>query len=133
MRRAGFFTDVYHFYRYGCCWPYSLSFFLVLAIYFLDFFVGNARHHWASLAAYGIILGYYLYSYKGALCARDSRFFVRFLTFKISLWGIILSRPRNRALKGAENIGGRSSIPPLVPRALARAGSILIALCIGKR
>ena len=89
-----FIKKVFQFYRHDCCWPYALSFFLALIIYGLDFFIVNTRYHWASLAAYGIILAYYLYIaslyHRGKVKAKDDKFSVKFLSAKIIIWGLIL-------------------------------------------
>lgn len=90
-----FIKNIYEFYRYDCCWPYAVSFFLVLSIYCLDFFIVNTRHHWASLVAYGIILVYYLYNvslyFQNKVKAKNTKFFAAFLSSKIIIWGCILA------------------------------------------
>jgi len=90
-----FIKNIYEFYRHDCCWPYAASFFLVLSIYWLDFFIVNIRQHWASLVAYGIILVYYLYNvslyFRNKVKTKNAKFFVVFLSSKIIIWGFILS------------------------------------------
>lgn len=87
--------NIYQFYKYDCCWPYAVSFLLVLVIYWLDFFIIKTRTHYVSLAGYGIILAYYLYNvvlyHKGKIKAKGLEFFIRFLSFKIIILGFILS------------------------------------------
>jgi hypothetical protein len=87
--------NIYEFYRYRCCWPYSLSFFLVLGIFWLDFFVVRTRYHWTSLFAYGIIAAYYLrvasLCFNAKIRDKISGFSFLFLSFKIILWGLILT------------------------------------------
>jgi hypothetical protein len=82
------------FYRYDCCWPYAASFYLTLVIYYLDFFVTGTRCHWASPVAYGILLAYYLYNvrryFQGRVLAKNARFLLSFLSFKIAVWGSVL-------------------------------------------
>ncbi|MDD5156377.1 MAG: hypothetical protein PHF11_07870 [Candidatus Omnitrophica bacterium] len=94
MAPALFIRDIYGFYRHDCCWPYAASFFLVLVIYWLDFFVAGLPYHWASLSAYGTLLVYYLYSARlysqGRIRAKNTHFFMGFLSFKIILWGALL-------------------------------------------
>lgn len=88
------FSNIYQFYRYDCCWPYAVSFLLVLVIYWFDFFIIEARIHAASLVGYGIIFAYYLYNVflynKGKLKAKDLEFFIRFLSVKVIIWGFLL-------------------------------------------
>lgn len=87
--------NIYQFYRYDCCWPYSVSFFLVLIIYWLDFFIVNISNHWVSMVSYGVIFAYYLYnvflSAKGRIKAGDKIFFIVFLSSKIIIWGFMLA------------------------------------------
>lgn len=86
---------IWRFYARDCCWPYSLSFYLVLLIFFLDFVLSSQPQVKPSLAAYGIITAYYLqnirYYRNKVLVSEDPQFFIRFLTCKILLWGCILS------------------------------------------
>ncbi len=90
-----FFRNIYQFYRYDCCWPYAVSFLLVLFIYWLDFFIVKTRTHYVSLAGYGIIFAYYLYNLvlylKGKIKAKGLKFFIRFLSVKIIILGFILT------------------------------------------
>ena len=90
-----FFKNIYEFYRYDCCWPYTASFFLALSIYWLDFFIVNTHYHWVSLVAYGIILAYYLYNVhlylQGKVKTKNTKFSAIFLSSKIILWGFILA------------------------------------------
>ena len=85
---------LYRFYRHECCWPYALSFPLVLVIYAIDFFGHEDPLRWPSIASYSIIAGYYLRNvrlYKNeALVSDDPGFFISLLTFKIVLWGVIM-------------------------------------------
>ena len=89
-----FFKKVYQFYRHDCCWPYAASFFLVMVIYWLDFFTVKTHYRWVSLLAYAIIFAYYLYNLyyysQGKIKARDNKFFMRYLSSKVILWGFIL-------------------------------------------
>jgi len=82
------------FYRHDCCWPYAASFFLTLIIYWDDFFVANTHAPWASLAAYGILLAYFLYIIRLYLQKKiekkNTPFFIGFLSFKVMVWGIVL-------------------------------------------
>ena len=86
--------NICDFYRHGCCWPYAVSFFLVLIIYWLDFFFVNTRCNSASLAAYGIIFAYYLRNVRlyaqAKIKAANAGFFIIFLSSKITVWGLIL-------------------------------------------
>jgi len=95
MKINFFIKNIYEFYRFDCCWPYAASFFLVLIIYWLDFFITDTRYHWPSAVAYGIILGYYLYNlhryFHGKIKAGNVKFFVALLSSKIILWGLILA------------------------------------------
>lgn len=95
MKNNFFIKNIYEFYRFDCCWPYAVSFFLVLIVFWLDFFVTNIRYHWPSLVAYGIILSYYLYNlyryFQGKIKAGNVKFFVALLSSKIILWGLILA------------------------------------------
>ena len=86
--------NIYEFYRYDCCWPYAASFFLTLGIYRIDLFRGHRSTPMASVAAYGILLAYYLYNLRryaqGRLTARNNQFFISYLSFKILVWGSLL-------------------------------------------
>lgn len=90
-----FIKSIYEFYRHDCCWPYAVSFFLALSIYYLDFFIVNTRYRWASLVAYGIILAYYLYNvslyFQNKIKTKNIKFFAVFLSSKIIIWGLILT------------------------------------------
>ena len=92
--RGNFLEKIYRFYRYDCCWPYAVSFFLALLIYGLDFFMVHAHYHWASLASYTIILAYYLYIaylyFQGKVKKENDKFSMVFLTSKVILLGCIL-------------------------------------------
>jgi len=89
------FKKIYRFYRYECCWPYAVSFFFVLVIYWLDFVVAKKSDHWGSYLAYAIIFTYYLYIlyryFRGKISIDNPKFFIGFLTFKIIVWGVILA------------------------------------------
>jgi len=82
------------FYRHDCCWPYAVSFYLTLIIYWFDFFVANSSRHWASPVAYGILLAYFLYIIHlfllNKLENKNRTFFVGFLSFKVIVWGSVL-------------------------------------------
>ena len=86
--------DVGVFYKQDCCWPYALSFYLTLLIYYLDFFATGTRCHWASPVAYGILLAYFLYNLRlysqGKIQAVNAPFAFSFLSFKIAVWGLVL-------------------------------------------
>jgi len=87
--------NIYRFYRYDCCWPYSVSFYLVLVIFWCEAIWIQNPSKWASISSYAILLFYYLYNRKLAKQNRikDKRnltFFLSFLGFKIFLWGIFL-------------------------------------------
>lgn len=86
---------LYRFYRHECCYPYSVSFLLVLFIYAIDFFVSDPPMLWPSITAYLIIAGYYIQNirfYKrNWLNSDDPEFFMLLLTVKIVLWGFLLS------------------------------------------
>lgn len=85
---------IYGFYRYDCCWPYSLAFILTLIIYWLDFFSSSQTKYWPSLTAFGLIFAYYLYNLylaaKGRLKNNQDGFFIKLLTLKIIIWAAIL-------------------------------------------
>lgn len=93
-KMRSFIKDAGVFYGHDCCWPYSASFYLALIIYWLDFFVVNAGCHWASLAAYGIILAYFLHIircyFRGPIEKKNAKFFMAFLSAKVILWGFLL-------------------------------------------
>lgn len=95
MARQSFIKNIYGFYRHDCCWPYAASFFLALIIYWSDFFIVNTRHHWPSLAAYGVIFAYYLYIvnfyFQSKIKTINAEFFMAFLSFKVIIWGFILA------------------------------------------
>lgn len=83
------------FYRDECCFPYSLSFLLVLVIYSLDFYVSKKPLLWPSILSYSVITAYYILNviyYKGKklISHDDPKFFISILTCKIFLWGILL-------------------------------------------
>ena len=88
-------NNIYIFYRRDCCWPYAISFFLVLIIYLLDFFFADTPRHLPSLCAYIIILAYYLYNlrryFTTGLNTTNDAFFIRYLSLKIILWGLLLA------------------------------------------
>ena len=90
-----FIKNIYKFYRYDCCWPYTVSFFLALSIYWLNFFIVNTRYHWPSLVTYGIILVYYLYNvylyFQGKIKTMNAKFFIAFLSSKVIIWGFVLT------------------------------------------
>ena len=81
------------FYKEDCCWPYSLSFFLILIVYLLEFY-SDTNSSSASLIAYLVIFAYYLYNihlYRhNKLDAVDIVFFVKYLTFKIIVLSLLL-------------------------------------------
>ncbi|MCH7505235.1 hypothetical protein IID04_06360 [PVC group bacterium] len=90
----GLFSKIYNFYRHDCCVPYAISYYLVLAIYFLDFCVYQEPVIWPSAFGYFILFAYYLYNvrlYKSQKLHKiDLGFFIGFLTTKITIWGILL-------------------------------------------
>jgi hypothetical protein len=51
---------IFRFYRYECCFPYTMSFFLVLFIYAIDFGVSDQALLWPSIISYLILAGYYV-------------------------------------------------------------------------
>lgn len=85
---------IHAFYKYDCCWPYAVSFFLTLMIYYLDFFRAGTRCHWASPVAYGILLAYFLYNLhlysRGKIKATNAPFALLFLSFKLTVLGLVL-------------------------------------------
>lgn len=97
MAIQSFIKNIYEFYRHDCCWPYAISFFLVLSIYWLDFYIVNTRYHWPSFVAYGVIFVYYLYNiylyFQGKIKtnAKNPKFFMVFLSSKVIIWGFILT------------------------------------------
>ena len=84
----------WRFYRHECCFPYTLSFLLVLLIYITDFHILEKTMLWPSIISYGIITGYYVqilsYYRRKVLFSDNPKFFILILGFKILLWGIIL-------------------------------------------
>lgn len=89
--------NLYVFYRYDCCWPYAVSFYLVLFVYWREAVVVRDPSKWASILSYAILLFYYLYLQKknktGMLKEkRNVSFFMSFLTFQIIVWGLLLFR-----------------------------------------
>ncbi|MBN1493298.1 MAG: hypothetical protein JW938_04055 [Candidatus Omnitrophica bacterium] len=89
--------NIYKFYRFDCCWPYSVSFYLVLIIFYLEACVIKNPSKWASIVSYGILLAYYLYIRKlyaerRLTQKRNESFLMLFLTAKIIIWGCILVR-----------------------------------------
>ena len=89
-----FFGNVYAFYRRDCCWPYALSFFFVLVIYWLDFFFAHTPYRLASFCSYAILLAYYLYNlrlfFTTGLDTGNDAFFIGYLSSKIIAWGLML-------------------------------------------
>jgi len=87
--------NIYTFYRYDCCWPYSASFYFALIVFWQDFFVVGTRYHWASLVAYGIIFVYYLdilrVHSQHEFEKKNPEFFIGFLSFKMITWGALLA------------------------------------------
>lgn len=87
--------NIWRFYARECCWPYGLSFYLVLLIFFLDFVLSPQPQIVPSMAAYGIVTAYYFqnirYYRNKVLVSEDPHFFIRFLTCKIIVWGCILA------------------------------------------
>jgi len=87
--------NIYKFYRYDCCWPYGVSFYCVLVIYYLEAVIIENPSKWASIVSYGIILAYYLWIRKLFIekrleQKRNVSFFMSFLTTKIIMWGAVL-------------------------------------------
>ena len=86
----------YRFYRHECCFPYSISFLLVLLIYSMDFYILEKTKIWPSLISYIIVTGYYvkIFSYyrRGILStlSHDPKFIISILSIKVFLWGILL-------------------------------------------
>ncbi|HBL18779.1 MAG: hypothetical protein A2X36_17500 [Elusimicrobia bacterium GWA2_69_24] len=78
------------FYGVDCCWPYALSFPLVLAIYWVESRPGYGGFPRASIAGYAILAAYWAYNVRlyltDRLPAQDARFLIRWLSFKIVLW-----------------------------------------------
>ncbi len=88
-------SRIYQFYRHECCFPYSISFLLVLLIYAIDFFVSDPPMLWPSIVSYLIIAGYYIqntrYYKRNWINSDDPESFMLLLTIKIVLWGLLLS------------------------------------------
>ncbi|HLD29861.1 MAG TPA: hypothetical protein VJC03_05925 [bacterium] len=86
---------VFVFYTKDCCWPYALSFYLVLLLYAEDFLLSERPMIWPSVLAYMILWGYYRYNrhmYRiNKIDAVDIIFFIRYLALKIYAWGILLA------------------------------------------
>jgi hypothetical protein len=86
--------DIFVFYRHDCCWPYAVSFYLTLIIYYLDFFTVATDRHWASPVAYGVLFVYFLYNlrryFQGRIQAKNAQFLRSFLSFKITVLGLVL-------------------------------------------
>jgi hypothetical protein len=77
------------FYCARCCWPYSAAFYVTLGIYWMD---RSSSFPAASFSAFSILAAYYLYNvsqYRNGTLG-ESAFFIWFLTFKISVWGLLL-------------------------------------------
>jgi len=88
--------NIYKFYRYDCCWPYALSFYLALVIFYLEAVVIKNPSKWASILSYTILLAYYLWNRKlfdrsTLNQKRNLSFFMSFLTTKIVMWGCIVA------------------------------------------
>ncbi|MBF0502395.1 MAG: hypothetical protein HQM09_19810 [Candidatus Riflebacteria bacterium] len=85
---------IWRFYAKECCWPYGLSFYLVLLIFFIDFILSPRPQVMPSVFAYGVIASYYFqnirYYRSKILVSEDPLFFIGFLSFKIMVWGCIL-------------------------------------------
>jgi hypothetical protein len=85
---------IYIFYRYECCFPYSISFLLVLLIYSLDFYTLEKAKVWPSLISYIILAGYYVYNVscyrKRILPSHDPKFYMSILSIKVFLWSVFL-------------------------------------------
>lgn len=86
------------FYRHDCCWPYSLSFYLVLVIFGMDFRGAATPYHWVSFFSYGTLLAYYLYIlylyFRKDITIMEKKnpgFFIKFLSAKAVLWGVLLA------------------------------------------
>lgn len=99
------FHKIYNFYRRDCCWPYAISFLLVLMIYRFDFIEPKKSCHWESIFSFGILFSYYIYNlrlyFRGKIAASDPQFLIGLLSIKIFAWGLILVLLfilRNRAL-----------------------------------
>ncbi len=91
---SGIMKKIALFYGKDCCWPYALSFFLVLIMYVGQAVCRDSYGLYMSAVAYLVLFSYYLYNvrlYKrGKLTAYDLPFFIRFLTFKIVIWFLLL-------------------------------------------
>ena len=87
--------NIRRFYARECCWPYGISFYLTLLIFYLDLVLSPHPQALPSMFAYGIITAYYFqnirYYRKNLLSSENPGFFIGFLTFKIVTWGIILA------------------------------------------
>lgn len=87
-------SKIYRFYRYECCFPYSISFLLVLFIYAIDFFISDKLMLWPSILSFLIIAAYYVLNLakyrKNRLSSDDPKFFISLLTIKTVLWGCLL-------------------------------------------
>lgn len=85
---------IYCFYRHDCCWPYAVSFPLVLLIYGLERQTVVGGFPWASIGAYAILFaywGYNVYLYNTTrFAAKDGPFFIRWLSLKIAVWLAVL-------------------------------------------
>lgn len=85
---------IYRFYRHECCFPYAISFLLVLFIYAIDFYGSDQPLFWPSIASYLVLAGYYIqnirYYRKNVLIQDDPQLFILVLTVKIVLWGVLL-------------------------------------------
>jgi len=94
MTGNAIFSKLYRFYRYECCVPYSISFFLVLFIYAIDFFLSDKLLLWPSILSFLIIAAYYVLNlakyWKNSLSSDDPKFFIYLLTVKMALWGGLL-------------------------------------------
>jgi len=87
------FVNLYNFYRYDCCWPYSVSFLLVLLIFAIENVYARSNIPWASYLSLIIISAYWLFNIKlykkKALKTENPDFFIGWLSFKIILWSVI--------------------------------------------
>ncbi len=54
---------IYYFYRDDCCWPYVVSFPLVLLIYWLERQAVADGFPWASTGAYAVLFAYWGYNF----------------------------------------------------------------------
>jgi len=88
-----FLKKLFNFYRNDCCWPYALSFYLLLIIYWLDFITPGKTYHLSSYFSYAVVLAYYfyiVYRYFKKKITDKNEFFIKFLSLKIIIWGILL-------------------------------------------